>query len=61
MKTYLLLADTRSKFAPKTFNKNQRLITSIGIGTVNKATRQITVQILWLTGQADSFEVIWIN
>ncbi|MDF2634694.1 MAG: hypothetical protein K0R78_1568 [Pelosinus sp.] len=48
-----------TKFAPKIFNKNQRLITSIG--TVNKAKRQITVQILWLTDQADSFEIIWNN
>ena len=48
-----------TKFAPSTFNKNQRLITSIG--TVNKATRQITVQILWITDQADSFETIWNN
>lgn len=48
-----------TEFAPKTLNKNQRLITSIG--TVNKAKRQITVQILWLTDQIDSFEVIWNN
>lgn len=48
-----------TEFAPKTLSKNQRLITSIG--TVNQAKRQITVQILWLTDQIDSFEVIWNN
>ncbi len=48
-----------TEFAPIMLNKNQRLITSIG--TVNKAKRQITVQILWLTDQINSFEVIWNN
>lgn len=48
-----------TELAPIILNKNQRLITSIG--TVNKAKRQITVQILWLTDQIDSFEVIWNN
>ena len=48
-----------TEFAPIILNKNQRLITSIG--TVNKAKRQITVQILWLTDQINSFEVIWNN
>jgi Tfp pilus assembly protein PilX len=44
---------------PKMLNENQRLITSIG--SINKAKRQITVQVVWLTNNRDSFEAIWNN
>lgn len=48
-----------TKHDPKMLNENQRLITSIG--SINKAKRQITVQVVWLTNNRDSFEAIWNN